>query len=72
MVRESITDLSCKLAPNAFVRIHRSAVVNLNQIREIYREGPTENSIVLNDGQILRMSKAGRQRLFEIGKLSKC
>jgi len=68
MLRETITDLSNKLDPRQFVRIHRSSAVNLDRIREIYREGQTDNSVVLIDGQKLRMSKAGRQKLNEIGK----
>lgn len=68
MLRETITNLSDRLDPTQFVRIHRSLIVNLNQIREIYREGQTEGSVVLVDGRKLRMSKAGHQKLVEIGK----
>jgi two-component system LytT family response regulator len=68
MVRETVTNLSSKLDPNQFVRIDRSSIVNLNQIREIYREGPRDGSIVLTNGKTLRMSKAGRQKLNEIGR----
>jgi two-component system, LytTR family, response regulator len=67
MLRETITDLSNRLDPKQFVRIHRSSIVNLNHIREIYREGETESSVVLADGQKLKMSKAGRHRLTELG-----
>jgi len=70
MVRETVTDLSSKLDPNQFVRIHRSSIVNLNQISELYREGPLDGSVVLTNGQTLRMSKAGRQKLTELGKVS--
>jgi two-component system LytT family response regulator len=68
MLRETIADLDNRLDPRRFVRIHRSAIVNLDRIREIYREGPTEGSVVLTDGQKLRMSRAGRQKLIEIGR----
>lgn len=68
MLRETISNLSEKLDPEQFIRIHRSSIVNLDQIREIYREGQTEGSVVLMDGQKLRMSKAGRQKLSEVGK----
>lgn len=68
MLREPITELSNKLDPQQFVRIHRSSIVNLDRIREIYREGQTDGTVVLMDGQKLRMSKAGWQRLVEIGK----
>ncbi len=68
MLRETIADLDNKLDPRQFVRIHRSAIVNLGRIREIYREGQTEGSMVLLDGQKLRMSRAGRQKLIEAGR----
>jgi len=68
MVRESIADLSNKLNPLQFVRIHRSSIVNLDHIREVYREGQTENTVVLRDGQQLKMSRTGRQKLTELGK----
>jgi two-component system LytT family response regulator len=68
MLRETITDLSNKLDPSQFVRIHRSSIVNLNRIREIYRDGHGEGSIVLTDGVKLRMSKVGRQKLADLGK----
>jgi two-component system, LytTR family, response regulator len=70
MLRETIGDLSNKLDPRQFVRIHRSSIVNLDQIREIYRDGQTEGTVVLTDGQKLRMSRAGRQKLTELGKTS--
>jgi two-component system LytT family response regulator len=68
MLREAISSLSERLDPGQFVRVHRSSIVNLNQIREIYREGQTEGSVVLMDGRKLKMSKAGCQKLTEFGK----
>jgi two-component system LytT family response regulator len=69
MLRETVSDLCRKLDPISFVRVHRSAIVNLNYVREIYREGSDEGTVVLLDGQRLRMSRAGRQKLNEIGRL---
>jgi two-component system LytT family response regulator len=68
MLRESITDLSGKLDPRHFVRIHRSTIVNLDRIREIYRDGQSDGSVVLTTGTTLRMSRSGRQKLMELGK----
>jgi two-component system LytT family response regulator len=67
MLRETITELEKNLDPQRFIRIHRSAIVSLDRIREIYREG-SEGSVVLTNGQKLRMSRAGRQKLIEAGK----
>ena len=69
MLRETLSELCRKLDPTTFVRVHRSAIVNLNYVREIHREGPDEGTVVLLDGQWLRMSRAGRQKLNEIGQL---
>jgi two-component system, LytTR family, response regulator len=69
MLRETITELCRKLDPATFVRVHRSIIVNLDHVREIHREGPSEGSVVLISGQILRTSKAGRQKLSEIGQV---
>jgi two-component system LytT family response regulator len=69
MLRETVSELCRKLDPITFVRVHRSVVVNLNYVREIYREGTDEGTVVLLDGQRLRMSRAGRQKLNEIGRL---
>jgi two-component system LytT family response regulator len=69
MLRETLSELCRKLDPTTFVRVHRSAIVNLNYVREIHREGPDEGTVVLLDGQRLRMSRAGRQKLNEIGQL---
>jgi two-component system, LytTR family, response regulator len=68
MLRESIGDLSENLDPRRFVRIHRSSIVNLDRIREIYRDGQSEGSIVLTTGATLRMSRSGRQKLMEAGR----
>ncbi len=67
MLRESITELNNKLDPANFVRVHRSSIVNVNQIREVYREGRTDSSLVLKSGGVLKMSRQGRQRLIDLG-----
>lgn len=68
MLRETVSELCRKLDPITFVRVHRSVIVNLNYVREIYREGSDEGTVVLLDGQRLRMSRAGRQKLNEIAR----
>jgi two-component system LytT family response regulator len=69
MLRETISDLSERMDPRQFVRIHRSAVVNLDRIAEIYRDGAAQGSIRLIGGQMLKMSKSGRERLLALGKI---
>jgi two-component system LytT family response regulator len=69
MLRETISDLSERMDPKRFVRIHRSAIVNLDRISEIYREGTAQGSIRLSDGHMLKMSKAGREKLLALGRI---
>jgi two-component system, LytTR family, response regulator len=64
MLRETIKQLSSSLDPKRFVRIHRSAIVNVDHVREILREGRTEGWIVLSSGQRIKMSKSGWQSLL--------
>jgi len=68
MLRETITELNNKLDPTSFVRVHRSSIVNVERIREVYREGRTDSSLVLKSGIVVKMSKQGRQRLVELGR----
>jgi two-component system LytT family response regulator len=66
MLRETIKELSSTLDPGKFVRIHRSVIVNVEQVSEIFREGQSEGLVVLKTGQRLRMSKAGWQSLLAV------
>jgi two-component system LytT family response regulator len=34
--------LEAKLDPGKFVRLHRSAIVNIDHVREIHRDGRTD------------------------------
>ncbi len=63
LLRESLSDLERKLDPNCFVRVHRSALVNLDYLQEIHREGMREGTVTMADGTSIRTSKSGRQRL---------
>lgn len=64
MLRESIKLLSDKLDPVKFVRIHRSVIVRIEQVREIHRDGRAEYFVLLTCGDRLRMSKVGWKNLI--------
>lgn len=68
MLRESIKQLAQTLDPARFVRIHRSVIVNVDKVREIFREGRSEGSVTLVNGQRLRMSKTGWQNLLAVSR----
>jgi len=64
LLREPIKQLAETLDPGKFVRVHRSAIVNIGQVREIVREGRSEGAVVLHSGQRLKMSRVGWQALL--------
>ena len=63
-----IKQLAGTLNPQKFVRIHRSIIVNMDHLQEIIREGQNEGSVVLTNGQRLKMSKAGWQKLLAVSR----
>ncbi|MCE9667951.1 LytTR family DNA-binding domain-containing protein [Myxococcus stipitatus] len=63
VLRESLAALETRLGPERFVRIHRSAIVNVERIRELHHASPTETVVVLEDGQRLRVSRSRREAL---------
>jgi two-component system, LytTR family, response regulator len=68
MLRETIKELANTLNPKKFVRVHRSAIVNIDHVREILREGRNEGWVLLANGHRLKMSKAGWQSLLAVSR----
>ncbi len=64
LVARSLTDLERRLDPDRFPRIHRSAIVNRDRIREVAPEGSSRYTVTLDDGTqlILSRRRAGRLR----------
>jgi two-component system, LytTR family, response regulator len=63
LLRRSMSDVDQELEQAAFCRIHRSAIVNLERVRqlEINEDGGTD--VVLNSGTRLRLSRRYRKDL---------
>ena len=63
LLRRSMSDVDQELEQAAFCRIHRSAIVNLERVRqlEISEDGGTD--VVLNGGTRLRLSRRYRKDL---------
>jgi two-component system LytT family response regulator len=60
MVRESIKALEAKLDPAQFARAHRSAIVNLDRVREVQFLFRGEHVVILHDGTKLKLSRGHR------------
>jgi len=61
--QQTIAGLEACLDPNAFVRIHRSYIVNLERVARIEPYGKDSHLAILADGTRLPVSKAGYGRL---------
>jgi two-component system LytT family response regulator len=61
LVREPLSDLEHRLDPRSFVRIHRSALVNVARVQELRSLPRGEAELVLRDGTRLPVSR-GRRR----------
>jgi two-component system LytT family response regulator len=68
MLRETIKELAQTLNPKKFIRVHRSAIVNIDHVREILREGRNEGWVLLANGHRLKMSKTGWQSLLAVSR----
>jgi two-component system LytT family response regulator len=68
MLRETIKQLAETLDPSKFVRVHRSAIVNIGHVRELLREGRSEGWVILSNGRRLKMSKTGWHALLAAGR----
>jgi two-component system LytT family response regulator len=65
LLRESMVSLEKKLDPQRFVRVHRSAMVNLDRIRELQPTSHGDYLVTLHDGKMLALSRGYRSR-FEM------
>ncbi|MHC4943209.1 MAG: LytR/AlgR family response regulator transcription factor [Planctomycetota bacterium] len=60
LMRETMAGLAKKLDPNRFVRIHRSAMVNLHRIKELAPSRKGEFDVFLQNGDRLTLSRKFR------------
>jgi two-component system LytT family response regulator len=66
LIRRTIASLERELDPEHFIRIHRSGIVNLSRAREFRRSLRGGYSIVLRNGDKLKVSRAHRKRVAEL------
>ena len=66
MVRQTLSAMETQLDPRKFRRIHRSAIVNVERIKELQPLFNGEHSILLEDGTKLTLSRNYKDKLFEL------
>jgi two-component system LytT family response regulator len=58
LLRETMAGMESKLDSQMFMRVHRSAIVNLKYVKEVRREGSGDFSVLLSNGQKVAMSRS--------------
>jgi len=68
--REPLRELETRLDPRRFVRIHRSAIVQLDRIRRLQSLPSGDATVLLRDGTVLRVSRSRRDAIRNLLHLS--
>jgi two-component system LytT family response regulator len=61
--RETMAEMEAQLDPKRFVRIHRSAIVNVDRIQELRGTPSGDHVVILSGGRELQLSRSYRDRL---------
>ncbi|MBH9537160.1 MULTISPECIES: LytR/AlgR family response regulator transcription factor [Novosphingopyxis] len=61
ILRETMKDLEKRLDPRVFQRVHRSTIVNLNQVRQVKPHTNGECFLVLGSGAQVKVSRSYRE-----------
>jgi two-component system LytT family response regulator len=61
VLRETLTALETQLSPKEFLRLSRSAIVNLNRVQQVEPAFNDEHVVVLNDGTRLALTRGVRE-----------
>lgn len=65
LIRDTMTDLAARLEARRFVRIHRSSIVNVAEVREVRADRHSGESLaVLRDGTELPIGRGNRDQLI--------
>lgn len=69
LLRETIGSMESRLDPNSFLRVHRSAIVNLHYVKEVKNESDGDATVVLKSGEQVPMSRSYRAKIQKTLKL---
>ncbi|HKR14372.1 MAG TPA: LytTR family DNA-binding domain-containing protein [Pyrinomonadaceae bacterium] len=66
LIRMTMQSLETKLDPEKFIRVHRSVMVNVEKIKEIYPRSNGDQDLVLQNGKQLMLSRNYRDKFFAL------
>lgn len=61
IIRETLTELESQLDPAKFLRVSRSAIVNLNHVRELQPMFKGDHAVILHSGKSVPMTRGLRE-----------
>ncbi len=61
ILRETLTNLEAKLSPKRFLRVNRSAIVNMDRIKAVQPAMRGEHVVVLKNGKELSLTRGVRE-----------
>jgi two-component system, LytTR family, response regulator len=70
MLRETLTALEEKFPPERFVRISRSAIVNIESVKELHPLFHGEYAVTLRNGSRATLTRSYREQLRQFGVLA--
>ncbi len=66
LIRESMSSLEDQLDPRRFVRIHRTAIVNVDRVKELRLDYANRHVVVLRNGTRLPLSRTRKDTLEKV------
>lgn len=69
LLRETIGHIESRLDPDSFLRVHRSAIVNLHYVKEVKNKPDGDATVILMSGEKIAMSRSHRARIHKLLKL---
>jgi len=63
LIRRTMTDMEARLDPRTFVRISRSAIVNLERVQQLLPAARGEHFVCLGEGVELKLTRSYREKL---------
>jgi two-component system LytT family response regulator len=68
LMRETMARLEARLDPKRFIRIHRSAIVNIDRLRKLSPSFAGEYAVILHDGTKLKLSRGYHEKIAALLK----
>jgi two-component system LytT family response regulator len=63
LLRETMDKMESQLDPRSFIRVHRSTIININQVKELHVWARGEYRVITHSGKAFTLSRGYRSRL---------